>query len=474
MASSILQAVARQTLKSRFTSSLSLRTYSSSSVTLNAAAAPQFVDHVVIGGGPVGTATAWQLMEKITEEELEQSVVLIHDPKNHGAHEDWSRLARLSFDGPKDELDLSRHAVDLLDLVDEVRSYQSGAPVVPLRPGMLFVASPNTPMAQACAHAEEQYGDDQFIRRHPSELSDIYPGNEFNLPDETLCWSHPTGLCVSPIELCSAQLKTAKAYGVEIEEGIANLDQQGDDILVTTNTGKQFLTNKAYLMAGAQNREILEQSLARGEDSNADLDIPEFDNTYITAISTIRYEHVNTPTQNPDTVVATPITLGQLELPGLIDFQANFSIVAEEMSDVLKTRLSGSIGSEVIEYTKDLHTSINEDDNEQMKEIYQLFFGTLFPFLKTEKPLDFNRCVTYRNHGSQFSGTSLLEKSVSNKSSVLTTAGCFGVGVKFGPALGEAAASHALGMPVEQGMHIFQSGDESLKVTESDKLERAW
>ena len=52
---------------------------------------------------------------------LVPSVMLIHDPKNPGAHEDWSRLARLSFDGPEEEMELSRHAIELLDMVDEVR-----------------------------------------------------------------------------------------------------------------------------------------------------------------------------------------------------------------------------------------------------------------------------------------------------------------------------------------------------------------
>ena len=53
--------------------------------------------------------------------------------KNKGAHEDWSRLARLSFDGPVEEMNLSRHAIGLIDLIDEVRSMQSGAPIVPVR-----------------------------------------------------------------------------------------------------------------------------------------------------------------------------------------------------------------------------------------------------------------------------------------------------------------------------------------------------
>ena len=73
--------------------------------------------------------------------------------------------------------------------------------------------------------------------------------------------------------------------------------------------------------------------------------------------------------------VVTPITLGQLEIPGLIDFQANFSIVAEEYGDVLKTRLSGSIGSEVIPYVRDKAKNITAEDDEKMAGIYQNFFG---------------------------------------------------------------------------------------------------
>mmetsp|Transcript_86845 Transcript_86845/g.246018 ORF Transcript_86845/g.246018 Transcript_86845/m.246018 type:complete len:1126 (-) Transcript_86845:577-3954(-) len=438
----------------------------------------EYVDHIVVGGGPVGTATAWQLGEKASEMDEPESVMLVHDPKNPGAHEDWSRLARLSFDGPKEEMDLSRHAIELLDMVDEIRSYASGPPVVPLRPGMLFLASPGTPMAKACAYAEENYGDPEFVRRHPSELEGVYPGNEFTLPEDTLCWSHPTGYCVSPIELCTTQLKTAEAYGVDIKEAIADIDMDGDLVKVTLSNGEEYTTKKCYLFAGAQNGEILENSIKRDEAKNADLDVPEFDNTYITAISTVRYGHVNHPARPAEGSghVVTPITLGQLEIPGLIDFQANFSIVAEEYGDVLKTRLSGSIGSEVIPYAKQVNANINHEDDAKMADIYQNFFGALFPFLDTRKPLDFNRCVTYRNHGAQFSGTSIVEKPVGGgDASLLTTVGCFGVGVKFGPALGEAAAAHVHSDELRTGMNVFQSGDEDLMNTDlGEKIERAW
>ena len=49
-------------------------------------------------------------------------MTLVHDPKDAGAHEDWSRLARLSFDGPQEEMECSQHAIELLDLIEEVNT----------------------------------------------------------------------------------------------------------------------------------------------------------------------------------------------------------------------------------------------------------------------------------------------------------------------------------------------------------------
>lgn len=50
---------------------------------------------------------------------------------------------------------------------------------------------------------------------------------------------------------------------------------------------------------------------------------------YITAISTVRYRHRNHPADPAPGSghVSQPITLGQLEIPDLIGYQANFSVV---------------------------------------------------------------------------------------------------------------------------------------------------
>ena len=75
------------------------------------APATEVADYVVVGAGPVGASTAWFLSEH--EQAEGKSIVLVHDPTDRGAHEDWSRLARLSFDGPSDEMHLSRHAISV-------------------------------------------------------------------------------------------------------------------------------------------------------------------------------------------------------------------------------------------------------------------------------------------------------------------------------------------------------------------------
>ena len=436
----------------------------------------KFVDNIVIGGGPVGASAAWFLAETEAVQEKGESVMCIFDPKDKGAHEDWSRLARLSFDGPREEFDLSHHALETLERIEEVRSMQSGQPVVPIKPGMLFLASPGTPMALACANGEANYGDDEFVRRSPDELGDLYPGNNMEIPKDTLCWTHPAGLCVSPLELAGANLKTAGAYGVSLVESRAQVDVAGPDgeLLVTLENGEKYSTKRCFLFAGARSKEILAQALERNPEGNAELSVPEFDDTYISAISTVRYRHRNTPSGSDDAsvCVAPPITLGQLD--GILPYQANFSVVAEEYGDVLKTRLSGDVGTETIDDVGGLaQIGLEGGQDAAMAETYSNFFCSLFPYLD-DTPLDFNRCVTYRNHNPHFSGTSLLQKSVGS-SSLYTSVGCFGVGVKFGPVLGEAAAAHAYGEELHEGMHVFASGSEELAVDESvEQLERAW
>ena len=100
-------------------------------------------------------------------------------------------------------------------------------------------------------------------------------GNQFELPSDTLCWSHPDGLCVSPIELADTARNTASAYGVHVLHGRAAIDVCPEDdslIRVTVvsgeHAGRVLDTPRCYLFAGAQSKEIMAQSLQRDAERN--------------------------------------------------------------------------------------------------------------------------------------------------------------------------------------------------------------
>lgn len=447
-------------------------------------------DFAVLGGGPVGASVAWQLAEKLAEEGDERKVVMVHDPKRPGAYEDYSRLARLSFDSSMKEQEVSRRAIELLDLVDEVQSYNSGAPVVPMRPGMLFVASEGTPLAKALAKGES-HGDSQFRRHTNGELNDLYPGNVFNLPKDTIAWSHPVGYCVDPIQCAVSLQNMCKSYGVEVVEawGELNMTEDGEHFVIETEE-VHAKAKKVFLMPGARAKQLMEEAVDRGKEggkykNNHLIEMEDLKSNYITAISTVRYRHVNYPLELQDEYdpaacrdvveakaaeggkikqVIPPIVLGQIVAPDLIGYTANFSVVAEEMGNVYKVRLSGKGGSEVISNVSEMYAEVSDDQNQEMQADYQNFFSVCFPYLDTVKALDFNRCITYRNHQTKFNGYSLLKKDLGNDRSIVTTPGCWGVGVKFGPLLGELAADDALGNEkAQEATRIWLDGEESLE-----------
>eukprot|EP00928_Gymnodinium_smaydae_P054540 TRINITY_DN38293_c0_g1_i1.p2 TRINITY_DN38293_c0_g1~~TRINITY_DN38293_c0_g1_i1.p2 ORF type:complete len:482 (+),score=134.78 TRINITY_DN38293_c0_g1_i1:65-1510(+) len=442
-------------------------------------------DYAILGGGPVGASTAWQLAEKLAERGEERKVVMVHDPTRKGAYEDYSRLARLSFDSNAAEMEVSRHALELLDLVDEVQSYNSGSPVIPMRPGMLFVASPGTPLAAALERGEA-HGDSTFRRHTAAEVNKLYPGNEFNLPEDTLCWSHPLGYCVDPIQMAVSLQQMSKSYGVEVVEGWANLDmaETGDNFVISTD-GTDVVSKNCFLFPGARNQEIVDLAIKRGEKNRA-LEMVDLQSNYITAISTVRFAHANGPLSLKydaaparDVVecagdgldqVIPPIVLGQIVKKDLLSYTANFSIVAEELGNVYKVRLSGKAGSEVIPRVGDMYSAVSDAQNEEQLADYQRFFSVLFPYLDTSKALDFNRCITYRNKKPKFNGYSLLRKSMGDLN-LFTTPGCFGVGVKFGPLLGELAADNVLGnASAHEVAKVHEDGVEEVVAMSDDQV----
>jgi hypothetical protein len=234
---------------------------------------------------------------------------------------------------------------------------------------------------------------------------------------------------------------------------------EAGDAFVLTSGDTKVISKNCFFFPGARNQELMDDALKRGEHNNV-LEMQDLHTNYITAISTVRFSHANAPlelkydaSEMRDVVeckddglkqVIPPIVLGQIVAKDLLPYTANFSIVAEEMGNVYKVRLSGRAGSEVIPRVGDMWSAVSEEQNQQQMADYQGFFGKLFPYLNTTKALDFNRCITYRNHKAKFNGYSLLKKTAGDLN-LYTTPGCFGVGVKFGPLLGELAADDVLG-----------------------------
>ena len=53
-------------------------------------------------------------------------------------------------------------------------------------------------------------------------------------------------------------------------------------------------------------------------------------------------------------------------------------------------------------------------------------------------------------------------------------AACCGVGVKFGPLLGEAVAKHVLGFEQMPGVNVFEASDDMADLDDDQLEDRAW
>ena len=424
----------------------------------------KYYDNIIIGGGPIGSSTAMFL----SEENKNENTLLICDDKDRGSYEDWSKILRLSLDSNINEYNLSKHSYDIIQMLDEIRSTKPGHNIMSIQSGVLFLASPNTNLAKKCLYSlnnNKDYNDDnddedQFKLLNIKDINDIF-NISLNLPKETLCFYHPRAAAINPIELVYTLRGLAQNNGLQImnNKKIVSLKyiDNDDKILICSNDNDIFSTKNLYLFCGARNKEL-------GKDF-----AKEFDETYITAISTIRYN------ANCD-VNVHPIILGQLDLDkSMIDHQANFSVIPEiddNGNNIVKIRLSGKNGSEVIETREGLDCEYILNQNDEMIKLSKNIFGELLPYIDNEKPLDFNRCCTYRNHFTHFNGTSLLNIPLSTSSSIMTTVGCYGVGVKFAPVLGEAAVAFKNNESVQDGIKIFESGDNAN--IEMDFVEKAF
>lgn len=351
----------------------------------------KYAKSVIVGGGPVGSSLA-----RIKAQGGER-VVLIHNPLDLGSHNDISRLVRPALDADATQLALSYKALEgLLNLNAYLIGRQG---FITKKPGVLFLASPGTLLARRLAETESF--EKKLRKLNFSELSQLFPDLPFANFDELQIWFHPEGYVVDPLALVRLNHQIAKEAGCEIIEGRAELDFSNPYYQVSIQ-GQEIKTRELYLLAGAQNKALA-----------ANLQIPSFDNTYLSAISTLRFRLNSQKTM--------PITVGELtlpEFPGLLDFST-----MPEPKGIVKTRLSGFGESERVEKVENKNTL----EAEPAKANAIKLFSQIFPFLFD--PHDFSRCVTYRNKDPNLHGLSFLQAR-SPASVLTTTLGCYGVGVR--------------------------------------------
>jgi cysteine synthase len=385
--------------------------------------------NIIIGGGPVGSSLALKLAQN------NHQVTLINNFINLGSHNDTSRLSRLAFDGTRTEFKLSQQAIiNLLKINKTV-----GEKVITSRPGVLFIASPNTTLAKKLKNGESF--DNGLKRLTQAEVNTIFSGYAFNFPHETLYWHHPVGYVVNPIELTKANRVLAAAHGCEIIDAEGRISYNQNNFNITTSNQQSFSTKNLFLLAGASNKQLSEAG---------DLAIPEFNNTYLTAISTIRY-------QSASKRGLMPITVGSLQLnsfPYLLDFST-----MPESTAIVKTRLSGPQGSETIK-------SVNEKNSlasEVAKQNSLNLFNQVLPNLGV--PIDFTRCITYRNTSPSMAGIGFLEAKFSQEHNrneehhfptLITTLGCYGVHVKYGSIIADSIYQYLFKQMTVNGCKVDQ------------------
>ncbi len=363
-----------------------------------------FSDNVILGGGPVGSSLARQLSL------ANKQVTLFHNETDFGSHNDKSRLIRPAFDSTVDEYKLSLESIRELIQMDK----NTNKKFISSHPGVLIIASPYTPLYKKMMLSQFYNTDLRLIT--VDELKRLFPEYKFNFPSDTALWFHPSGYVVNPKVFSEYNLDVAKSHNCNIINKPALFQFHDEKFKVTAEGNQvQYFTNNLYLLAGANNKSILK---------NSNFYSQEFENTYLTAISTIRYFSPENQKHN-----LMPITVGQLKFSHYSDI-LDFSTMPEG-EGIIKTRLSGFGKSEIIEYITDKDVL----PENQSKQISNHLFTSIFPNIGQQ--IDFNRCVTYRNSLPHYHALSPLKLKYKD-SVVYTTPGCYGVHVRYANAIATA------------------------------------
>lgn len=202
----------------------------------------EHVDHVVVGGGVMGSAAAWQLARRGREVVLLERFAPGHD---HGASHGSSRIYRTTYPEPT-YLDLAQEAFVLWRLLEA----DAGEPLLEVTGGVSH-ARPDQPSArrtEAVASAFAARGI-PFEWLDAVEAARRWPGLRF---EGRVLHETTTAGRVHADRAVAALQRRATAHGADVrcETPVRHLEREGDGVRVVTQHG-ELVARSVVVAVGA-------------------------------------------------------------------------------------------------------------------------------------------------------------------------------------------------------------------------------
>jgi sarcosine oxidase len=205
-------------------------------------------DVIVVGGGVMGSATAYHLAKRGRRVLLLEQFAIGHDRGSSHGH---SRIFRLAYDAP-DYVRLAQAALPLWRALE----HESGAELL-LQTGGLDYALPGTPSFDATCAALAALGI-EFDQLDRTAISQRFP--QFQLPDDAI-GLYQRNYGILDASRCVATLVAeARRHGAALRENelAHRLSPVGSGVEVRTNTAT-YSADRLVVTAGAWARPLLSQ-----------------------------------------------------------------------------------------------------------------------------------------------------------------------------------------------------------------------
>ncbi len=217
----------------------------------------EHVDHLVVGGGVMGSAAAWQLARRGREVVLLERFGPGHD---HGASHGSSRIYRTSYPEPV-YLDLAQEALTLWRLL-EAESDEALLEVT----GGVSHARPDLPTARRTEQIARAFAARgvPFEWLDPAEAARRWPGIRF---EGRVLHETATAGRLHADRAVSALQRRAAAHGGDVrhETAVRHLELAGDRVRVVTQRG-EILARSVVVAVGAWSAGVLAEVLDDARD----------------------------------------------------------------------------------------------------------------------------------------------------------------------------------------------------------------